>query len=57
MTHSAEYAEGYESASREINGDALTPWAAQRYLDMVTPREGDAFDAGFTARMREHASK
>lgn len=52
-----EYDDGFKSAVREIDGDCLTPWAAQRYLDMVTPREGDRFDAGFTDAMRMHAAK
>lgn len=52
-----EYGEGFESAVREIEADRLTPWAAQRYLDMVAPREGDRFDAGFTDAMRMHAAK
>ena len=57
LKEAAEHAEGYASARREIEGERLTQWAARRYLDMVPPREGDAFDAGFTRAMREHAER
>ncbi len=51
-----EYAAGFESAQREI-AEGLSPEAAARYLARVSPREGDAFDAGHRAAMVAHAAK
>ncbi len=57
MNRNAEYEDGFESATREIAVEGLTPWQAQDHLAAVEAVEGDDFDAGFRSAMGAHAAK